>query len=455
MPLTHHIEFLQQQINALHQRPGQSRGWRASVEAVATLRTTIEELQTCEEELHQQQEALAAAQHAVEVERQRYQELFDFAPDAYLITDHMGVIQQANRAAATLLAEPQYHLAGKPISTFIAQEERLSFRAQLAGLAAIQQRQDWEVRLQLHSGASFPASITVATVRDAGDNGQNLRWLIRDISTRKWAEEELRKASQELKHQVAERTTQFVTANESLRSEIAIRKQAEAQLLESERLALLGLIAKKVAHEVGNALNNMATTVQLQQRYLNTSHVHQDSLLNSTVKDLLEEIQRLGVIVHGWRSIAQYSHFHIQPTDVSALAAEVLATQDLQQKFSGITVVQDCPLGLPSVRADRERLKQALLNVYLNAVTAMPQGGTLTLRVFHAKEHVIVEVGDTGTGIPAGRDIFDLFTSTQPGSLGVGLVIAQQLIVAHGGTLTYTSELGKGTVFRLALPQQE
>jgi signal transduction histidine kinase len=104
------------------------------------------------------------------------------------------------------------------------------------------------------------------------------------------------------------------------------------------------------------------------------------------------------------------------------------------------------------ITADGEKLKQVLLNLCKNAAEAMPQGGTLTVRVHNSGEQVSLEVIDTGVGIPAGVNIFEPFTTTKSEGTGLGLAIVQQIVAAHGGAITYTSEPGKGTVFRLTLP---
>jgi signal transduction histidine kinase len=117
-----------------------------------------------------------------------------------------------------------------------------------------------------------------------------------------------------------------------------------------------------------------------------------------------------------------------------------------------IRIEQQVPATLPLVNADGERLKQALLNLCKNAVEAMPQGGTLTLRAQASKDEIVLEIVDTGTGIPAEIDIFEAFITTKPKGSGLGLPIVHQIIAAHKGTISYTSDPGKGTVFRLTLP---
>jgi signal transduction histidine kinase len=104
------------------------------------------------------------------------------------------------------------------------------------------------------------------------------------------------------------------------------------------------------------------------------------------------------------------------------------------------------------VPANAEKLKQVLLNLCKNAFEAMPDGGTLTLRGRRTDGRVSLEIEDTGAGIPKGIDIFELFTTTKSHGTGLGLAIVRQIIGAHGGTITYSSQPGKGTTFRLSLP---
>jgi PAS domain S-box-containing protein len=181
------IEALQQQVSELQECKTTDSTKHAEVlpEAFEELQTTLEELQVTEEELRQQNEALIAARQIVEAERQRYQELFDFAPDGYLVTDAAGNIQEVNRAAAVLLAVSQNLLIGKPLIIFVAEEERKRFHTQLLQLSGLERVQDWEVRLQPRRGTPFHATITAAAVRDPQGKLVGLRWLLRDISIRK------------------------------------------------------------------------------------------------------------------------------------------------------------------------------------------------------------------------------------------------------------------------------
>ncbi|WP_445630547.1 ATP-binding protein [Nostoc sp. DSM 114167] len=149
---------------------------------------TFEELQITLEELKVASEELQATRMVVEKERQRYQELFDFAPDGYLVTDTFGIILEANRAATVQLNVLQRFLIGKPLLTFIAQSDHQAFFNYLTQLRQLDRGGKWEVCLQPREKICFDVALTVVTVRNEKDEPVALRWLMRDISQRKHLE---------------------------------------------------------------------------------------------------------------------------------------------------------------------------------------------------------------------------------------------------------------------------
>lgn len=166
--------------------------------AVEEFSTAFEELQAASEEMAQQHEELLFAQQALIAERQRYQQLFEFAPDAYLVTDVNGVIQEANRAAATLLKCGQQFLVGNPLACHVAEEERRAFRNQLNQLRQVEGVQEWEVSLQLPNQKPLIAAVRVAAIHTWEGQPMGLRWLMRDITEHKRIELELRQANERL-----------------------------------------------------------------------------------------------------------------------------------------------------------------------------------------------------------------------------------------------------------------
>jgi PAS domain S-box-containing protein len=143
-----------------------------------------EELQVAVEQLCQQNEELAVIQVELQAERQRYEDLFQWAPEAYLVTDVAGKIREANRAAADLLNISEPHLIGKPLVVFVASEERWQFRNELNRQRNGSRIQDWKVHLQPRGGEPFEAMLTVSVVRDREGMPLSLRWMLRQSSTR-------------------------------------------------------------------------------------------------------------------------------------------------------------------------------------------------------------------------------------------------------------------------------
>ena len=192
-------------------------------EAYEALGTTMEELTVAEEELRQQYDELLRTRLALEEEHQRYRDLFELAPDIYLVSDLAGVILEANDAACAALNIHNRFLVGKPLTMFVPEEGRSAFRSELGRLKseAGAHRLRLRLRLRPRRGEAFRADASVAVVTDWRGEATGLRWLIRDVSALEQAEEGLRELNATLERRVLERT-----------------EQLEAELREKERLLI-------------------------------------------------------------------------------------------------------------------------------------------------------------------------------------------------------------------------
>lgn len=197
--LHRHIRAARRRIDALELRtstaPAEAHPFVD--DALHELQTAMEELQVSEEELRQQNETLAESREALEAERHRYRDLFHFAPEAYLVTDPDGLVREANRAAAALLGVREQALVGKPLAVFVAPGARRGFLAQLAHLPAAERLEDWELRLHPRRRGPVETAVSVAAVRGRDGVVEGLRWLLRDVTERKRAEEAARRLEAE------------------------------------------------------------------------------------------------------------------------------------------------------------------------------------------------------------------------------------------------------------------
>ncbi|MEH2304629.1 PAS domain-containing hybrid sensor histidine kinase/response regulator [Nostoc sp.] len=219
------IEILRSQVMKLLQSTA-SEGYsqqELTTEAFAELQIALEEMRIASEELQ-------ATRIAVEKERQRYQELFDFAPDAYLVTDTYGTILEANRATTILLNISQRFLIRKPLVSFIGQSDHQAFFNYLTQLQHLDRGGEWEVCLQPREKVCFDVALTVVTVRNEVGKPVALRWLIRDISKRRRLESEReqlfeREQAARIAAEASERRSNFLAeASRVLASSLDYRK---------------------------------------------------------------------------------------------------------------------------------------------------------------------------------------------------------------------------------------
>jgi PAS domain S-box-containing protein len=223
------------------------------------------------------------------------------------------------------------------------------------------------------------------------------------------------------------------------------------QLQVSERLAALGRITAGVAHEVKNPLNSMRLWLENLKESLPPDS---DSGAKQAVQVLDKEIDRLDAVVKRFLDFTRPMDVRLEPTQLAELLKEVLEVAQPQMQKANIQVAQLLPIDVPEVYVDRALLKQAVLNLVLNAGESMPTGGQLRLMLSRRGEMAEISVGDTGKGIPPEnrQKIFQLFFTTRPGGSGIGLASTFRIVQLLNGSIDFTTEVGKGTTFRIELP---
>jgi len=223
------------------------------------------------------------------------------------------------------------------------------------------------------------------------------------------------------------------------------------QLQVSERLAALGRITAGVAHEVKNPLNSMRLWLENLKEFLPADT---DGGAQQAVQVLDKEIDRLDAVVKRFLDFTRPMEVLLEATQLADILKEVMEVAQPQLQKANVQVAQLLPIDVPHVYVDRALLKQAVLNLVLNAVEAMPNGGKLHLVLSRRGEMAEITVGDTGKGIPPEnkQKIFQLFFTTRPGGSGIGLASTFRIVQLHNGSIDFTSEVGRGTTFRIELP---
>jgi len=228
------------------------------------------------------------------------------------------------------------------------------------------------------------------------------------------------------------------------------RERIGTQLQVSERLANLGRITAGVAHEVKNPLNSMRIWLE----NLKASLPDVDGLPLQAVRVLDNEIDRLDSVVKRFLDFTRPPEMHQEESSLKEILEQVLAVERPRFDKANIKVDARFDADVPNVLVDKPLLKQALINLLVNAFEAMPKGGQLFLSLRRRGEMAEVEIRDTGCGIaPEHRQrIFQLFFTTRPGGSGIGLASAFRTVQLHNGSIEFDSEVGRGTTFRIKLP---
>jgi two-component system NtrC family sensor kinase len=229
----------------------------------------------------------------------------------------------------------------------------------------------------------------------------------------------------------------------------------QEQLVQSRKIAAVGTLTSGIAHELNNPINNIVLTAEsLKEDF---THLEKDEALG-LIHDILVQSERASEIVKGLLDFSRSEHPEFEPLDIGSVIQDTLKLVRNQLVLSGINAEVKTADGLPLIHGDRKSLQQVFLNLFINAIQAMLDGGNLTIRAYPSEDgHWLkVEVKDTGVGIdPANLPrIFDPFyTTKQVGrGTGLGLSVTYGIVEKHGGHIDVESQKGQGATFTVAFP---
>ena len=231
------------------------------------------------------------------------------------------------------------------------------------------------------------------------------------------------------------------------------RRYLRAQKFSNKPTKPAHILTRELVHEIRNPLNSINLNLQILEEDLSAENPRSPSDLQKRVRRIRGEVERLERILADFRRYANLPPLTFETCDLAMLIEEVLDFNEPEAQRQNVQVnrkIQE----LPPILIDQSQFKQALLNLIINGVQAMEEGGTLTVRAKPLNGGVQIDVEDTGQGIePEQLDkIFDLFISTKEAGTGVGLTIVKQIIEGHGGQVNVESNPGQGTKFSILLP---
>lgn len=241
----------------------------------------------------------------------------------------------------------------------------------------------------------------------------------------------------------------------SIRKAVYRTRDLEKRAMNSERLAFVGTLAGGLAHEIKNPLSTLTINLQLLKEDMQSLPGENNKRALIKVQILQKEVQRLEEILNDFLRFAKGQKLELKNYDINEILDEVVdfVTPEIKQKK--ILILKSYDAHLPQCRVDGNLIKQAVLNVIINAEQAMENGGELMIRTTAGdKKYIQIDITDTGPGIPRNNidKVFQVYFSTKKTGTGLGLPTAKRIIEEHKGTISLHSEEGKGTNFSIKLP---
>lgn len=409
--------------------------------------TLFHELQVHQVELEIQNEELRRSEAELLVSRDKFSQLYDFAPVGYFTLDHNGAIQTVNLTGANLLGTERSHIVKRPFTTFVAVNDRPAVSDFLRKVFQREEQQTCEVSLS--EAGSRPLIVRIEAV--SVNSGQECLAAIIDITA-------LRIMGKELQESLA-----------ALQREMAERKLLEQQLMQAQKMEAMGQLAGGVAHD----FNNLLTAIHGYGEEIRDGLPAGDKSLQECVGQLLQGAERAADLTRQLLAFSRKQHIEQKPVFIDDIIANIskIIRRVMGEDIGFSTVL--CCKGL-QVMASTGQIEQVLLNLAVNAHGAMPSGGlflvsTQQVVVTAGSEaeydqllpgvYVVISVRDTGMGIA--KEIIDrvfepFFTTKEVGTgTGLGLSMVYGIVKQHRGSVLVSSQPGEGATFNIYLPLVE
>ncbi|MEJ2208810.1 MAG: PAS domain S-box protein [Anaerolineae bacterium] len=350
---------------------------------------------------------------ALEVSETRFRTIFEEAAIGIALADALGRLMATNPALQRMLGYSETELAGVHLFDMLDHVSGADEEPFVAWRTQQQDQYTAELRYTRKGGGTGEAIVTLSLLRQDTDESPLLLALVEDVTE---------------------------------------RKRAQEALLQTERLAIMGRMAASLAHEVNNPIQSVVGCLDLAMEV-----IQEGGDAHRYMEVAREEVARAARIVQQMRDLGRRREERKEPVDVGALIEKVLILTEKQAQEYGVEITWQAEEGLPLVPMVRGRVQQVFLNLVLNAIDAMPQGGQLRIRALptEAPSGVQISFADTGTGITPDdvEHLFEAFYSTKDLCLGLGLYVSHNIVQEHGGRIGVEST-DEGSTFTVWLPQE-
>lgn len=397
----------QKESEQLQQRTKKQQAAASGAQQTRLRERAQHQIDALEEKVQRRTQALQASEA-------RFQAIFEGAGIGIALVDRTGRIEESNPALQELLGYSAAELRGRSLPGFAHPDDRTadiaSYVKGSAQRGAISQLQGRYIQ---KDGRLCWANVTASPIRQRGGEPQFIVVMVEDVTE---------------------------------------QRRAQEALLQSEKLAVTGRLAASLAHEINNPLQTVIGGLELVEESLPEGQDAQQFLQLAT-----RELERAASIVSQLRDLNRPSKPEEgRPADITALIDHVLALTENQCQQQQVEVVWMATDDLPSLTLVPDRIQQVFLNLMLNAVEAMPDGGRLEIcaRPTEGPAGIRISVADRGRGITAERaaHLFEPFYTTKPDGLGLGLYVTHNIVKEHGGHIEVESREGEGTTFTVWLP---
>lgn len=350
------------------------------------------------------EDEVAARTSDLDHERASLAAVIQHTGDGILVASESGTITLANDSARALMGDGG-DLVGSPLTSFWPEWPSIAEAVQPAAA----------LRREMPIGSRILA-VAVTMTEEAGGR-RSLVAVVRDVSEERHLQDE--------------------------------RRELDRQMFQMEKMATMGELAMGLAHEIGNPLAGMKAVTQALQ--------YEEDLppgIREALRRLESETDRLSAFLRTFNGFTAPRALDLLPTGLSDALEDILFWTRKEARNQKVAITVRVPDDLPPLKADAAQFKQVLLNLMVNALHAMPDGGTLDISAAPEGETIKLEIRDTGTGIPENirLHIFEPFFTTRPGGSGLGLAIVHKIVREHEAEIAVASEVGRGSCFTLHWP---